>query len=131
MQYNILHETHYTYPEPVVVSHQLLHVAPRPLPWQITHFHQTTIEPEPGERSERLDYFGNTLVQVALVALHESLLVRAQSSVSVATRGGEAQAVGSQAWEGVRDLLRMPATGAQPGTLIEATGYLYESPHAG
>lgn len=131
MRYNILHETLYTYPDPVVVSHQLLHVSPRPLPWQTLHRHQTTIEPEPGERSERLDYFGNALTQFALVSRHTFLTVRAASEVSVDSRGGEAQAVGSQPWEAVRDLLRMPATGTEADTLIDATDYLYESPHAG
>lgn len=131
MRYTVLHETLYTYPDPVVVSHQLLHVSPRPLAWQTMHRHQTTIEPEPGERNERFDYFGNTLTQFALVSRHEFLRVHAASDVSVDSRGGEAQAVGSQAWESVRDLLRMPATGAEAVTLIDATDYLYASPHAG
>ena len=40
MRLHVVHETHYRYASPVVLSQQLLHLAPRVLPWQAVNSHR-------------------------------------------------------------------------------------------
>jgi transglutaminase-like putative cysteine protease len=119
MKLNVVHETHYTYSSPVVLSQQLLHLTPRPLPWQERHAHRISIEPAPGEYDERDDYFGNRSAIALIAEPHRDLLVRASSEVSVAPREKEALARPQTSWESVREQAR---TG-------DAAEFLYESPH--
>lgn len=125
MRLQVLHETHYRYSSPVVLSQQLLHLTPRTLPWQGCRAHRVTIEPQPGEFDQREDYYGNPTVHVLLAAPHEELLVRAESEVSVEPREKAALAAPQSPWEMVRD--RLHALDAPP--LLEAVEFLYESPH--
>jgi transglutaminase-like putative cysteine protease len=118
MKLNVVHETHYTYSSPVVLSQQLLHLTPRPLPWQERHAHRISIEPAPGEYDERDDYFGNRTGIALIAAPHRDLLVRASSVVSVAPREKEALARPPVAWEAVREQAR-----------ARAAEFLHESPH--
>ncbi|MGH8690425.1 MAG: transglutaminase N-terminal domain-containing protein, partial [Burkholderiales bacterium] len=55
MRLQVVHETHYSYSSPVELSQQLLHLTPRPLPWQVRHAHRISIDPAPGEYDERDD----------------------------------------------------------------------------
>jgi len=122
---SILHETHYRYSAPVVLSQQLLHLTPRTLPWQTCERHRITIEPTAGELAERDDYFGNRTVHLLLAAPHDSLLVRAESEVNVKPRPRERRSSPKISWEAVRARLR--ALDAPP--LIEPADFLYDSPH--
>jgi transglutaminase-like putative cysteine protease len=105
MKLSVVHETHYKYSSPVPLSHQLLHLTPRDLPWQKCTAHKLTVAPQPAEREERDDYYGNRTVRVLLATPHDELLVRAESEVDVQPR---AQAA------------------ALPG---EPGEFVYESPH--
>ena len=125
MRLSILHETHYRYSAPVVLSQQLLHLTPRTLPWQACERHRITVEPAAGEVAEREDYFGNRTVHLLLAAPHESLLVRAESEVNVKPRARERRSAPKTSWEGVRARLR--ALDAPP--LMEPAEFLYDSPH--
>jgi len=118
MRLHVVHETHYSYSSPVVLSQQLLHLTPRPLPWQERHAHRISVEPAPGEYDERDDYFGNRTGIALIAAPHQDLLVRATSLVSVAPREKEALARPQTAWETVREQAR-----------VRAAEFLYESPH--
>jgi transglutaminase-like putative cysteine protease len=118
MRLNVVHETHYTYSSPVVLSQQLLHLTPRALPWQACHAHRLSVEPAPGELGERDDFFGNPTSLLLIAAPHEELLVRAASTLSVAPREQAALALPPLAWESARD--EAPAAAAT---------FLYESPH--
>lgn len=118
MRLSVVHETHYVYSSPVVLSQQLLHLAPRALPWQACHAHRLSIEPTPGELGERDDFFGNPTSLLLIAAPHEELLVRAASTLSVAPREQAALARPRSPWEAARD--QAPA---------EAPTFLYESPH--
>ena len=118
MRLHVVHETHYTYSSPVVLSQQLLHLTPRPLPWQERHAHRISIEPAPGEYDEHDDYFGNRAGIALIAAPHRDLLVRATSVVSVAPREKEAMARPQIAWETVREQGRS-----------HAAEFLHESPH--
>ena len=125
MQLHIIHETHYRYSAPVVLSQQLLHLTPRTLPWQTCERHRISVEPPAGEMAEREDYYGNRTVHLLIAAPHESLVVRAESEVTVRPRARERRSAPKVAWETVR--ARLHSLEGQP--LAEPAEFLYESPH--
>ena len=125
MRLHIVHETHYSYSSPVVLSQQLMHLAPRALGWQTCHVHRLRVEPEPGEYGEGIDYFGNRTARVLIAAPHEALRVHAESTVSIAPREQRAGALAKTAWDELRDRMRGPGQ----RSCAEAAGFLYESPH--
>ena len=45
MRLHIVHDTHYLYSSPVLLSQQLLHLTPRELPWQTCNAHRIGVEP--------------------------------------------------------------------------------------
>ncbi len=124
-RYRIVHETKYVYEGRVAVAQQLLHLTPRELPWQKRVAHAIEIDPRPSETTEHLDYFGNAVRRAVLDSPHDSLTVRAESEVTVGSRGGGIVAPGSPAWENVRDRL----SAAAEATQLEAAEFLFESPH--
>jgi len=125
VQLSIVHETHYRYSSPVALSQQLLHLTPRELPWQHCDSHRIEVEPQTGEFEELGDYYGNRTVHLLLATPHESLLVRAQSEVSVEPHAQAALAGGQAQWEAVRARLRTLDAPA----LVGPAEFLYESPH--
>jgi len=126
MRYQVIHETVYSYESPVVLSQQLLHLTPRPLPFQAREAHHIAVEPAPGETTAREDYFGNPVTQIVLAAPHSSLAVRAESRVTVRSRAQEQELrARGAAWESLRDRLRA----ADSGALLEPAQFLFESPH--
>jgi transglutaminase-like putative cysteine protease len=122
MNYQITHETIYSYESPVVLSQQLLHLTPRVLDFQRLGEHRIEVKPTPAETSPRDDYFGNPVTQILLSAPHASLSVRAESVVAVAPRTYPSS---SRAWDALREQLRAP-TGEK---LLEPAQFLFESPH--
>jgi len=124
MRYRVVHQTVYRYASPVLLSHQLLHLTPRVLPWQRLHAHDIAVAPEPAETTERDDDFGNAVRQLVLAAPHQSLDITATSDLTVASRSG-ARAAQTNAWEALRDRLRSLSY-APP---LEPAQFLYESPH--
>jgi transglutaminase-like putative cysteine protease len=124
MRLHVVHETRYTYSSPVALSHQLLHLTPRALPWQGCEEYRIRIEPPPGEMTERRDYYGNPTLHTLIAVPHEALLVRAESRVSVKPRAQAALAAPRQQWEAVREGLNALS---QPP--LEAAEFLYDSPH--
>src|SRR6266851_5574737 len=125
MRLSILHETHYRYSSPVVLSQQLLHLTPRTLPWQTCDAHRISVEPAAGETAEREDYYGNRTRHLLLAVPHEALVVRAESEVSVKPRAHIALGAPRVPWEAVRARLRALDAPA----LVEPAEFLYESPH--
>ncbi len=147
-RYHVLHETIYTYENPVSLSRQLLHLTPRDCSWQRCLAHQIKVEPEVSATRERFDSFGNPVRELAIEFPHSRLAVRAESTIEVlphlpagtlarpapATRtatGRSDSAVKSvtclctsPAWEKVRDAL---AYGARP-VLLDASRFQFESP---
>jgi transglutaminase-like putative cysteine protease len=125
MRLSIFHETRYLYSSPVVLSQQLLHLTPRALPWQSCEAHRISVEPTAGETAEREDYYGNRTLHLLLAAPHEALVVRAESEVSTRPRSQVALGAPRVSWEAVRARLRS----LEMPLLVEATEFLYESPH--
>jgi len=124
-RYRVVHETRYTYHSTVTLSQQYLHLTPRSFAYQDTESHLIWLDPVAGDSRDGVDYFGNCTRHVALTLPHDSLLVHAQSTVSLRPRPGLARIAGSLPWESVRDMM---AREKSPATL-EACRYLYASPH--
>ncbi|MDZ4290209.1 MAG: transglutaminase family protein [Prosthecobacter sp.] len=83
MRYKIIHRTTYTYESPVTVCHHLARLEPRTLPFQECPWHELTVRPEPVQRAERTDYFGNTSVYFEIQGAHQKLEVIARSLVQM------------------------------------------------
>lgn len=83
VRYRVIHETCYTYSNTVTSSRQLAHLQPRITPWQEVHRHRITVAPDPIERADGEDYFGNAVLRFAVYEPHDELLVRAESEVTV------------------------------------------------
>jgi len=125
MRLQVVHETHYKYASPVVLSQQLLHLTPRVLPWQAVRSHRIKVDPAAGEFDEHEDYYGNRTVHLLLATPHEELIVHAESALDVAPREKAALAAPPVPWETVRERLHAPT---EP-PLLDPSAFLYESPH--
>ena len=82
-RYRVRHATAYDYGEDVPISHHLLHLSARPHPRQRIRRSLLTIDPVPAVRTERVDYFGNTVTYVAVQEPHRTFSVIAESEVEV------------------------------------------------
>jgi transglutaminase-like putative cysteine protease len=95
-RYTVQHETRYAYTAPVSQSWQLARLTPRMLPWQRLVSHSLQIEPQPDERRDELDSFGNMVTHFGLHGAHRLLSVRMECVVEVTPRpvvGGLAMAM--------------------------------------
>jgi transglutaminase-like putative cysteine protease len=125
-RYRVEHATLYRYSAPVTLSHQQLHLAPRALPYQRTLSHEVSIEPEPTRRHDGLDAFRNPLTEIAIEAVHDALDIVARSCVDVTARSLPERTL---PWEEVAARLAYRAGWEPPAEILEATQFLYESPH--
>ncbi len=81
--YHVVHETSYSYDSPVSLSRQLLHLTPRDCTWQRCLAHQISVAPEVTAARERHDCFGNPVRELTIEFPHDSLSVRAESTIEV------------------------------------------------
>ncbi|MGE5319786.1 MAG: transglutaminase family protein [Hyphomicrobiaceae bacterium] len=123
-RYRVLHDTHYHYEAPVLLSQQLLHLTPRTCSWQSCESHRITIQPSATERDERDDFFGNRQVLFALDTPHTELVVAAESVVAVRPHAPDPARAPSPPWEAVRALERS----AGDASTLEACQFRYASP---
>ncbi|HXS31387.1 MAG TPA: transglutaminase family protein [Steroidobacteraceae bacterium] len=121
-RYRVMHETIYRYSSPVVISRQIAHLTPRETSWQKVHSHRLEVSPQPVERSEGVDYFGNPTARIVVDTPHDELIVRAESEVTVMGHSPEAGAA-SPAWESV---LAVPGVWNR-GTNLDVEQYRVES----
>jgi transglutaminase-like putative cysteine protease len=124
-RYHVVHETRSGDQNTVTLSQQVLHLTPRSFDYQRTESHHISILPEIDDSSERADYFGNLTRRFSITAPHDTLLVRAESTVAMGQRPGLAAIAVSAPWEALRDLVQQ----APDPAMHEACRYLYESPH--
>jgi transglutaminase-like putative cysteine protease len=102
--YRILHRTEYTYSSVVVPSYSLLHLLPRDTVNQRCLTSTLHVDPEPDDRRDHEDFFGNRVAYVAIHAPHLTLRISAESVVEVTDRG--LSLFGQQSWEQARDGVR-------------------------
>lgn len=124
VRYQIIHETEYRYSAPVVSSQQLLHLTPRINTRQLVVSHQIEVEPAPVFGVDDEDYFGNPIRRFELLVPHTTLLVRADSQITVLDRPASWESAQGPGWEKVAQLL----TGTPPATPLDASQYLFASP---
>ena len=123
IRYKVLHETTYEYSSQVSSSRQIAHLTPRATAWQQLISHRLTSDPIASETSDGIDYFGNLYHSFFIEEPHNTLIVRAESEVIVASQGITAQTA-SPPWEEA-----VVAPGAwQPGLDLEAEQYRVPSP---
>jgi transglutaminase-like putative cysteine protease len=127
VKYQIRHQTAYAYAADVVHSHHLLHLVPRPAPYQQCIEHEISVLPEPNRRVDEVDAFGNPVIRIELALPHRELTVVSQMQIEVHPR----QAVPpetTEAWEKVRQAFSY--RGAWPSRAeLDAARFRHESPH--
>lgn len=127
MRYRIRHHTLYRYGADVVHSHQLLHLVPRPVPFQQCLEYALQITPSPRERRDEVDVFGNPMTSIEFEHPHRELSVLAEMDVHVHTRP-VLLAGDSWPWEAVRDALAYHAHAPPAREHLEAAAFRHESP---
>jgi transglutaminase-like putative cysteine protease len=85
-RYRITHETRYLYAANVVHSQHLLHLVPRPAPYQLCLEHALQISPAPTYRRDEIDAFGNPVTRVEFQSRHRELNVTTDMQVEVYPR---------------------------------------------
>lgn len=125
-RYFVVHETRYEYLQPVRLSRQVVHLAPRAMPWQRCLSHSLRITPEPQILGAGDDALGNPFTSFCFDDDHTELSVRASSWVDVVQRDFPPDAE-TPAWDDVRDCLRYQAGHPPPAAHLEAARFLFES----
>jgi transglutaminase-like putative cysteine protease len=111
----------------VVHSHHLLHLVPRPAPFQECLEHRIEITPEAHRRVDELDAFGNPMVRLELAQPHRELRVVSEMQIEVHPRP-LVPLEHSEPWEKVRESFAY--RGAWPSRAqMEAARFRHESPH--
>ena len=83
MKYQVSHRTTYSYDDDVTDSLGIAYLVPRELPWQRVLEHELVIDPPAIDRTEDLDYYGNTTTYFQVTAPHTALDLLATSNVEV------------------------------------------------
>ncbi len=123
MKYRILHRTIYRYKHPVSVGNHVACLTPRSLSFHHLTRNALHIYPTPATRSERVDYFGNTLCFFTIQEPHRELVVEARSEVTIDEMAAPPPS-SSLAWEEV--VRSLPWDQSPAG--LQAYQFGFESP---
>jgi len=107
MRYRVRHISRYGYGSPVELAAHMVHLRPRPRPWQSIISQQITTQPAPARRRDGMDYFGNLVTWLFLDLPHADFVVTADSVVEVMVPAPPAPS-GTQAWERVVEAAHGP-----------------------
>ncbi len=100
MRYEVSHRTTYSYDEDVSDSLGIAYLVPRELPWQRVLERELVIEPVAIDRTEDLDFYGNTATYFQVTTAHKNLDILATSRVEVDASTYDDQALATP-WEQV------------------------------
>jgi len=81
----VRHETRFVYDAPVTHGLSEARVLPRATPHQVVVAAGLAVDPEPDDRAEHTDFFGNRVVHLAVARPHSALTVTATAEVDVTT----------------------------------------------
>jgi transglutaminase-like putative cysteine protease len=123
MKYRIVHMTKYSGDEPASVAHNEARLRPRSLPHQVCHVHDLQVSPTPSTRSNRTDYFGNSVCEFSFNQGYAELEISAVSDVSVSSRA-PAAAHASPPWDTVAERLHAQVS----ETDLAAFEFVFDSP---
>ena len=127
VRYRVRHATAYSYGSDVVHSHQLLHLVPRPAPYQQCLEHSIDIQPAAFRRKEQIDAFGNPVTRIEFEHPHRELRVTTDMEIHVHPRPG-IPAADTIPWDQLA--ARLAYTGRPPARDdLEATRFRSESPY--
>lgn len=101
MLYDIRQTTRYTYAAPVPFARQVLRLLPVSRQGQRVIAADLVITPEPTERQDGLDFFGNRITTVAFAFPHDELTLSTRARVSVEP-GDRPDAGATPGWEQIR-----------------------------
>jgi transglutaminase-like putative cysteine protease len=124
--YRIDHRTEYVHATRASTSRHVAYLTPRSLVRQRVHWHELAIDPAPGDRSVRVDYFGNVVEHFTLLTPYMSLSTVGRSLVEIVEPPPPIASEASPAWERVRDQLRAgpPAVALEPLDFCGASPYV-------
>ncbi len=124
MIYRVRHVTRYAYRSPVDLGTHVLHLRPRPLPWQKIVSAAIVADPPPSRRRDGLDHFGNLVTWLFVDLPHPGFEVTAEAVVNVRLPDPP-PAEETPVWEAV-------AAAARAGGAVawRAAEFLFESPMA-
>lgn len=122
MRYTVTHITTYQYQEAVAVSHNLVHLGPRDLPYQRVLGHQLTVSPDPTVFHRSRDYFGNQVATITVQSPHRELVVTAATTIERVTPITP-DPLATPPWEAVADTVRR----ADLAELLPVVEYAYPS----
>ncbi|MFZ4806452.1 MAG: transglutaminase family protein [Hyphomicrobiaceae bacterium] len=101
VRYAIKQVSTYTYASGVPFARHVVRLAPVTRPGLVVEAATVRIDPEPDERSERRDFFGNATLDIALERPHRKLEIACTAMVNIA-RPVPIAAATTPAWEQVR-----------------------------
>ena len=81
MLLRVIHESVFEYAPAVKTAQHVTHLRPCDTPWQKVMRHSLSITPEPAQRTDGLDVYGNARTFFSLQSKHEELKVIADSLV--------------------------------------------------
>jgi transglutaminase-like putative cysteine protease len=122
MLLHVLHETVYKYTPTVKTAQHMAHLKPAHNAQQELLRHSLAVDPQPVQRSETIDAYGNARAFFSLAARHEVLTIVADSVVRTHT---PQPPVNTIAWEQVRENLRYHRASAWD----PASGFMFASPY--
>ncbi len=83
MRYRVQHTTQYAYGSPVELAAHMVHLRPRPVPWQTIVSEKIISDPMPARRSDGHDHFGNYVTWLFMDRPHADFEVTSDSVVEV------------------------------------------------
>ena len=125
MLLHVTHETRYDYTPPVETAQHLAHLKPLATASQRLVSHKLRITPEPAQRSELSDLYGNVRAFFALDSTHDELIVVAESVVDTKTPVLSPAVARDLPWEAVRERFIY-----RKGTTFDAASdFVFPSPY--
>lgn len=125
--YKVTHRTEYRYSSTVSSSFGEIIMLPRDLPGQVCVRSLLTIDPQPHDLRERLDFFGNRTAYFAVLAPHTLLSVTVTSLVRVTRRPVGPSPDTETPWEQARDRIRA-CSGNDAADALGARQFVLDSP---
>jgi transglutaminase-like putative cysteine protease len=82
-RYRVTHRTVYQYHASMTDGYTVAHLLPRHTPRQQVEHSEVRLEPDPAERDDFIDVFGNRVAQFGIHGPHDGLVVEASSIVAL------------------------------------------------
>ena len=124
MNYQIIHNTQYSYNNVVNLCHNEARLTPRSFAQQICTQSKWTIDPEPTSYRQRKDFFGNTVCYFSIQRPHRDLNVTVTSDVEVKEPQIQVDVAKEIGWEKVYERLYTD----QNPEILEIRQYMFDSP---